>query len=107
MSVPKVLEKYIKPGTVFLISKGICPYCDLAKELLNDLQIKYDCIEYEAFKDRKELVETFHNHSGIKTYPKVYVGTQCIGGYSDLDKLYQSMKLFKILDREGIAYAKF
>jgi glutaredoxin 3 len=105
-SVPSILQSYIAPGKVFIVSKLVCPYCDKAKNLLKDLEVKFDVIEYENFNDNNELVEAFHKHSGFKTYPKIYIGTKCIGGFTDLNKLFQTMKLFDLLKEEGISYAE-
>jgi glutaredoxin 3 len=107
MSVPSILSKYIEPGKVFIVSMLKCPYCVKAKALLTDLEVKFDYIEYENFKDNEELVDAFEKHSGIDTYPKVYIGTKCVGGFTDLNKLYQNMKLFEILKEEGISHAEF
>jgi len=45
-----------------------------------------------------------NEHANIKTYPKIYIGEKCIGGYSDAEKLFQNMKLFDLLNAEGISY---
>jgi glutaredoxin 3 len=103
----KLLEKYISPGKVFIVSKKVCPFCDKAKGLLTDLEVKYDYVEKDDFENtNSELLEAFEKDSGIDTYPKIYIGTKCIGGYSALDRLYQSMKIFEVLDKEGITHAQ-
>jgi glutaredoxin 3 len=107
MSIPKILEQYISPGKVFIVSMVICPFCDKAKGLLSDLEVEYDFIQKEDYEEtNSELLEAFEKHSGMNTYPKIYIGTKCIGGYSDLNKLFETMKIFKILDDEGIPHAQ-
>ena len=31
-----------------------------------------------------ELLEDFHTLANIRTYPKIFIGEQCIGGASDM-----------------------
>ena len=100
------LEKYIGKGKVFIFSKSYCPYCDQAKDLLDALGIKHTSTEVDQktneFSDA--FVQYVNTHAGVRTYPKVYVGEKCIGGFSELQKSADSMKLFALLKAEGIAY---
>jgi glutaredoxin 3 len=97
------LSKFITPGKVFIFSKSYCPYCDDAKQMLKDLEIEFGSIEMDSEKDQ-EFLNYLHNHSGFKTYPKIYIGNKCIGGFSDMNKLFNNNKLFALLKQEGISY---
>jgi glutaredoxin 3 len=102
-TVPEKLSKFIAPGKVFIFSKSYCPYCDYAKEMLKDLEIEYGSIEMDSEKDTN-LLNVLHSHSGMKTFPKIYIGTKCIGGFSDMKKLFDINKLFALFKDEGISY---
>ncbi len=102
--VPEILKKYIQQGKVFIFSTNNCPYCDKAKGLLEDLGVEFDYYLVDEDKETEQFVDTLIEHSGIDTYPKIYIGTKCIGGYSDLNKLFETMKVFDILDKEGIKH---
>jgi glutaredoxin 3 len=102
------LANYIKPNTLFIFSKSSCPYCDKSKDLLKSLEVPFNSIEVDntpELENDKEFIEELHTNSGFRTYPKVYIGMKCIGGFTDLEKLYKNMKLFKILKEEKIRFA--
>jgi glutaredoxin 3 len=102
-SIPEKLSKYISPGKVFIFSKSYCPYCDDAKEMLKDLEVDFGSIEMDNEKDN-DFINILHNNSGFKTYPKIYIGNKCIGGFSDMNKLFNNNKLFTLFKEEGISY---
>lgn len=102
------LCNYVSKGKVFIFSKSYCPYCDKAKDLFTDLEVKYGSIEVDKSNDfPSSFVNFLNEHSKIKTYPKIYIGEECIGGYTDVQKMIRNMKLFDKLKAEGISYAEF
>ncbi len=108
MNIPLKLSRFIKPGKVFVFSTSYCPYCVKAKELLDSYEIKWESVTVDSDPDLRsdnEFVEALHKHSKINTYPKIYIGTDCVGGYTDLYKLSQNMKLFSLLKNEKIKFA--
>ncbi len=99
------LYNYISKGRVFIFSKSTCPYCDMAKDLFSNLGVKYSSVEVDKSKEFPiTFVNFLNDHAKIKTYPKIYIGEECIGGYTDTDKLFKNMKLFDKLKKEGIHY---
>jgi len=66
------LIKYIK-NDIIIYGKLDCKYCIMAKQLLDDKNIKY------VFKNIKELL--YHN---FKTIPIIYINNNYIGGYKEL-----------------------
>ena len=100
-------SNYVKSGTVFIFSKSYCPYCDKAKDLFANIGVQYKAVEVDqvpSLESDKEFITGLHKNSGFSTYPKVYIGEKCIGGYTDLKKLFDTMKLFKLLKEEGIEW---
>ncbi len=102
--IPQILKQYIQHGKVFVFSTTNCSYCDRAKGLLEDLGVKFDSYLVDEDKETEEFVKTLEEHSKIDTYPKIYIGAKCIGGFTDLNKLFETMKIFDILDKEGISH---
>ena len=51
-------------------------------------------------------VEKLHKLSGFRTFPKVFVGTSCIGGCDDLTAKTKNGEFLRILDKVGITYSK-
>lgn len=106
-NIPKQLEKFIQRGTIFIFSKSYCPYCDKAKQLFKIINVKYGSVEVDSDKSLKndtEFIESLKQHSGIATYPKIYIGQKCIGGFSDLKDKYQTGHLYQLLKDENITY---
>ena len=106
-NIPKQLEKYISKGTISIFSKQACPYCDKAKQLFKIINVKYSTFDVETdktIKNDKELIQLIKQHSGIATYPKVYIGLKCMGGFSDLNESFQSGKLYTLLKEENITF---
>jgi glutaredoxin len=103
------LNNYISSGKIFIFSTTNCPYCDKAKQLMSMIKAQYGTITVTTDPDTKndsQFIEALHANSGIRTYPKIYVGTKCYGGFSDVNALYQSGELYRILEAEGIAFTE-
>ncbi len=100
-----MLAKYVSAGKVFIFSKSYCPYCDDAKELFRNLDVQFGSIEVDKSNGFPEdFVKYLHQNSGLTTYPKIYIGEKCIGGFTDLGKLIDNMKLFDLFKAENIPY---
>jgi len=101
------LDNLIKSNTVFVFSGTYCPFYDLAKEQLTKMNIKFGLrnMDIEPFQDPK-IEKKLDNISGIDTIPKIFIGKQCIGGYSDMQELVKSGEFYELLDSEGIQYTK-
>jgi glutaredoxin 3 len=76
-----------KPKKWVIYSLNGCPYCEKAKEFLKQRNIPYDYIEFESLDDQKKQTITKEIDTvkpGFRTYPRIFNGTQFIGGYNDL-----------------------
>ncbi len=106
-TVPTALRKYLQPGKVFIFSVNYCPFCTKVRNLLKSVEVPFEIMEVneypELFNDKK-FIETLHSHSGMRTYPKVYIGEKCIGGYSETVKMKENMKLFIMLKENKIPF---
>lgn len=82
-------------ATVIMYTKEPCPYCRLAKELLNAKQVAFK--EIRVDHDPAEL-EKMIRLSNRRTVPQIFINDQPIGGYDDLAALHKSGKLDSLLN---------
>ncbi len=75
---------------VTIYTTKTCPYCKMAKELLQQKGIDYEERMVEFGSDELlELVNKTHH----RTVPQIFFGEEFIGGYDDLQK-YLTTKEF-------------
>lgn len=86
-----MITMYIKPG---------CPFCGMAKNLLEDKNISYEIVDIYDNEDRKR--ELF-DESGMFTFPQIFVGDvkkdKLIWGFSELNSLNEHWNLELTVDR--------
>jgi glutaredoxin 3 len=79
---------------VVMYSTSWCPYCAMAKRLLEEKGQTYEEIDVEAVPgSRQEMMEK----SGRHTVPQIFVGTHHVGGFDDLMALESQGKLDGLL----------
>ncbi len=73
-----------------------CPFCDKAKEILEEQDISFT--EYEATSDKgRKLFELI----GATTVPQIFFKEIHIGGCSELDNLNQTGLLTSLLSKDN------
>lgn len=80
---------------VLLYTTATCPYCHLAKQLLQELgvsEIEEIRVDLDP-KKRQEMVEK----TGRFTVPQIFIDDRLIGGYRELLELNQSGRLQELL----------
>jgi glutaredoxin 3 len=85
MSSPKV-EIYTKWG---------CPYCVMAKKLLDGKGVAYD--EYDITMGGPKRTEMLERVPGAMTVPQILIGDKAYGGYDDVSALDRAGKLDPLL----------
>ncbi|XP_028914167.1 glutaredoxin-1 [Ornithorhynchus anatinus] len=91
-------------GLVVVFIKPTCPYCRRARELLLRYPFKPDCLRFVDITvqpDPDAIQDYLHQLTGARTVPRVFIGTRCIGGSSDLTSLDQSGQLLPQLLQIG------
>ncbi len=79
---------------VLMYCTRICPYCNMADQLLARKGVKADKILVDELPDqRAEMVRI----TGRTTVPQIFIGTTHVGGYTDLAELERSGKLDALL----------
>ena len=79
---------------VVMYSTSWCPFCAMAKRLLEEKGQSYQEIDVEAVSgSRQEMIEKSGRHS----VPQIFVGDRHLGGFDDLMALEQRGALDSIL----------
>ena len=77
-----------------IYSKSWCPYCQMAKRLLQRKGQKWEEVDIEEQPERRrEMIE----RSGRTTVPQIWIGDRHVGGYDDLSRLDASGELDALL----------
>ena len=101
------LDSLILPGKVTLFSKTWCPYCDESKETFSKIGVEYKLQELDLNPLSDNDIQRLNTICGFKTVPKIFIGTNCIGGNAELQGYYKSGELKDLLKDEGISYTKY
>ncbi|MBZ3882667.1 Glutaredoxin-1 [Sciurus carolinensis] len=94
----------IQPGKVVVFIKPTCPYCRKTQEILSQLPFKQGLLEFvdiTATSDTNEIQDYLQQLTGARTVPRVFIGTDCIGGCSDLITMQQNGELLTRLKQIG------
>ncbi|XP_038661169.1 glutaredoxin-1 [Scyliorhinus canicula] len=84
------VDSKIKPDKVVLFIKGTCPFCISAQDVLKSYDFKQDCLQiYDitGYSDMKNVQDYLQKKTGARTVPRVFIGTECVGGGSDVQQL--------------------
>ena len=84
--------------TVTIYSKGHCPYCVQAKQLLTHKGVEFE--EIHVDQDPEKLQEMLAKSEGQRTVPQIFIGDHHVGGFTDLRELDQQGRLDKLLNDE-------
>ncbi len=80
---------------VVIYSKENCPYCVMAKKLLDERKVVYTEIRIDLIEaERDNMIRL----SGRRTVPQIFINEEPIGGYDDLAALAKSGKLDDLLN---------
>ncbi|MBC8369678.1 MAG: glutaredoxin 3 [Planctomycetes bacterium] len=78
-----------------IYSKDVCPYCTLAKRLLESKGQTYEEISLSTFPERTD--EMLERCGGRMTVPEILINDKLIGGFDDLAELNKSGELDTLL----------
>ena len=79
---------------IVMYSKEYCPYCRMARQLLDNKGVDYQLIDIEG---KHELRERMIELSGRRTVPQIFVGDHHVGGFDDINALERKGKLDALL----------
>lgn len=80
---------------VTMYSSMLCPYCSMAKKLLNDKGVEFEEISVDA--DREARDEMLARADGAYTVPQIFIGEHHVGGCDELYALERGGNLDQLL----------
>lgn len=79
---------------ILIYTTHICPYCIMAKRLLDKKGLTYTEINVDADPGLREEMMLKTNR---RTVPQIYIGDYHVGGFDELHTLEQQKKLDDLL----------
>jgi glutaredoxin 3 len=79
---------------ILIYTTNICPYCLMAKRLLDKKGLTYTEINVDA---EPGLREEMMRKTNRRTVPQIYIGDYHVGGFDELHALDQQKKLDDLL----------
>ncbi len=79
---------------ILIYTTNICPYCMMAKRLLDKKGLTYTEINVDA---EPGLREEMMQKTNRRTVPQIYIGDYHVGGFDELHALDQQKKLDDLL----------
>ncbi|XP_020285441.1 glutaredoxin-C4-like isoform X2 [Pseudomyrmex gracilis] len=92
-----LVNDLIAKDSIVIFSKSYCPYCKMAKEVFDKLKKKYSTIELDDREDAQEIQDVLGELTGARTVPRVFLNGECLGGGTDVKKLFENGELEKKL----------
>ncbi len=80
---------------VTIYTKGWCPYCSAAKDLLREKGVAFE--EIEITGRAAERAEMVSRASGRSSVPQIFIGERHVGGFDDLNALDRRGELDTLL----------
>ena len=80
---------------VIVYTKESCPYCVMAKDLLNERHIPFEEIRVDLDDAKREEMMRLSNR---RTVPQIFINDQSIGGYDDLITLIKNGKFDSLIN---------
>jgi glutaredoxin 3 len=80
-----------------IYTKTYCPYCVMAKNLLQSKGLSFT--EIQVDHNQEELEKMLNRSGGRKTVPQIFINDVHVGGYDDLSALEAANKLDALLKK--------
>ena len=78
--------------SLIIYTKDYCPYCTMAKNLLTSIGATYEEVDVS---NNQELLMQIVAKSRMRTVPQIFLGDECLGGYTDIASLHADGKLMQ------------
>ncbi len=78
-----------------IYTKSHCPYCDHAKNFLNQRNLPYEEIRVDV--DSEKLQVMLNRSEGRRTVPQIFINDVGIGGFTDMVALAEKGEFDKLL----------
>ena len=81
-------------ANVIVYSSAHCPYCVMAKQLLDRKGVSYEEIRVDLDPSKREEMM---KKSRQRTVPQIFINNKAIGGYTDLVAIDRAKQLDSLL----------
>ncbi|KAG9483348.1 hypothetical protein GDO78_009331 [Eleutherodactylus coqui] len=98
----KMVEDTISQNCVVIYSRTTCPYCTMAKNAFNSINVNYKTVELDEMDNGRQFQDALYQLTGERTVPRVFVNGTCIGGGTETQKLNQEGKLLELVQQCNI-----
>lgn len=81
---------------IVIYSSAHCPYCTMAKQLLDRKGVSYDEIRVDLHPEKREEMM---QKSQRRTVPQIFINGKAMGGYTDLVEIDRTGQLDTLLTK--------
>ncbi|XP_025423275.1 glutaredoxin-2, mitochondrial-like [Sipha flava] len=99
MAATQFVKDAIAHDPIVLFTKSDCGYCEMVKEIFDNMKVTYKVIELDNREDMDDIQDALEGITGARSVPRVFVDGVFIGGGSDVRKMSQSGKLQELLQK--------
>ncbi len=80
MDAIKIVEGNNKEHSVKLFALSTCGWCKKTKKLLGDMDIEYECIDFDLLKDdeKKDMRDELKKYNPSVSFPTIIVDSDCV-----------------------------
>ncbi|XP_066180735.1 glutaredoxin 2 isoform X2 [Sylvia atricapilla] len=93
------IQDIVSHNCVVIFSKTKCPYCKMAKNLFEGLNVNYTAVELDENTNGRQFQDVLEQMTGGRTVPRVFINGTCVGGATDTQKLHEEGKLLPLIDQ--------
>lgn len=92
------MEKDLDESQITMFSKHGCKYCDWAHQFLTKQKLPFRSVEVDiGCPDYPKLRTHMIREHNLATFPWIFIGTMCLGGYSTLIHTFNTGRLKPML----------
>ncbi|XP_009080205.1 PREDICTED: glutaredoxin 2 [Acanthisitta chloris] len=91
------IQDIISDNCVVIFSKTTCPYCKMAKNLFEGLNVNYTVVELDKNTNGRQFQDILAQMTGARTVPRVFINGTCVGGAEETQKLHKEGKLLPLV----------
>lgn len=103
-TLPQDMQTLPSSGKVLMLSLKTCPYCELAKEFLEEREVPFEYIVADKLGITQEQKNQLQQITGAKTFPRIFIGKISIGGFNDMIRLHDKGELNNLFSKENIEF---
>lgn len=82
-------------ANIEIYTSNHCPYCNRAKSLFKQMGVEYK--EINITDSGEEAIRELAEKTGAYTVPQIFIDGKFVGGFDDVNALYQSGELQKLI----------